>query len=175
MKKILFILFVLISTVSYGQKPTDIVDKNNINILYLEKLIFNGINNHRLINKKDSLIWDSILHIESQKHSKWMYDNNKFIHSKDVNFSGECCFIAGYSYGQSYSFNAKNLIRVWIESPGHNAALLDDRVNTGGVGIKIESNSHNGIYATLQMSYILTKEELDGIPEYTTDGNLIIK
>jgi uncharacterized protein YkwD len=141
MEKILVILFVLISTIGFSQKPTDIVDKNNINIIYLEKLIFKGINNHRKLNKKDSLIWNSTLHIESQKHSKWMYDNNKFIHSNDDNFSGECCLVLGVSPNETYIDFSNFIVNGWITSIEHNKVLLySGKNNTGGVGIFVKSN-----------------------------------
>lgn len=174
MKKILVILFVLISNLSYGQKPTDIVIRGKVNADLLEKLMLEEINVYRKSKRLQPLMPDSNLFKQSRKHSEWM-EKNTFKHSNGGNYFSECCFNGAYSFGQSYVFNAKGLIRVWIESPKHNNILLDDRVNTGGVGIKILDNSYDGIYTTLQLSHILTKEELDGIPEYDRDGNLIIK
>ena len=152
MKKILVILLVLFSTIGFSQKPTDIVDKNNINIVYLEKLIFKGINNHRKLNKKDSLIWDSTLHIESQKHSKWMYDNNKFIHSNDINFSGECILFTSSNtlYNWTYDNYSKLILEGWITSTDHNKILLYSGKNgKGAIGISITPNV---VYITFRIN-----------------------
>ena len=175
MKKILVILLILISNLSYGQKPTDIVIRKQVNADLLEKLMLDEINIYRKSKRLQPLMPDSNLFKQSRKHSEWMDQNKKLEHSNGGNYFSECCFSGGYCDVESYKDNAKGLVKVWIESPKHNNILLDDRVNTGGVGIKIKSNSHNGIYTTLQLNHILTKEELEGIPEYTTDGNLIIK
>lgn len=169
MRKILFILFVLVSNLGFSQKPTDIVDKNNINILYLEKLIFNGINNHRKLNKKDSLIWDSTLHIESQKHSKWMYDNNKFIHSKDVNFSGECCLVLGISPNETYIKLSEFIVNGWITSTEHNKILLCSGKNgKGGVGLYINSNSILVTFRIIRGMVLVDKNDpkLKDMPTY---------
>ncbi len=175
MKNVLTILFIVIANLVYGQKSTDIVIRDKVNADLLEKLMLDEINVYRKSKGLQPLMLDSNLFKQSRKHSEWMDSNKKLQHTVGGNYFSECIFNAGYSNGYSYAVNAKNLIRVWIQSPGHNAILLDSRANTGGVGIKIQSNSYNGIYATLQLSHIMTKEELDGIPQYTRDGKLIKK
>ena len=163
MKKILVILLILISNLSDGQKPNYIVIRKQVNAVLLEKLMLEEINIYRKSKRLQPLMPDSNLFKQSRKHSEWMDENKKLQHGQPID---ECCFIAGYSYGQSYAFNAKGLIRVWIESPGHNAALLHETNNIGGIGIKIESNSHNGIYATFRMSHKPTKEDLERITSF---------
>lgn len=163
MKKILIILFVLISTVSFSQKPTDIVIRKQVNADLLEKLMLEEINIYRKSKRLQPLMPDSNLFKQSRKHSEWMDQNKKLQHGQPID---ECCFIAGYSETESYRDNAKGLIRVWIESPGHNAALLHEINNIGGIGIKIENDSYNGIYATFRMSHKPTKEELDSFPSF---------
>ncbi len=166
MKKILIILFVLISTVSFSQKSMDIVIRGKVNADLLEKLMLEEINVYRKSKGLHPLMPDSNLFKQSRKHSEWMDENKKIQHSNGGNYFSECCFSGGYCDVESYRDNAKGLVKVWIESPNHNNILLDDRVNTGGVGIKIKSNSHNGIYTTLQLSSKPTKEDLERITSF---------
>ena len=96
MKKILFILLFLISTVSYSQKPIDIVIIGKVNADLLEKLMLEEINIYRKSKRLQPLTPDSTLFKQSRKHSEWMDLNKKIQHSKQANnnrYFSECCFL----------------------------------------------------------------------------------
>ena len=84
MKKILVILLVLVSNLSYGQKPTDIVIRKQVNADLLEKLMLDEINIYRKSKRLQPLMPDSNLFKQSRKHSEWMDQNKKLQHGQHI-------------------------------------------------------------------------------------------
>jgi uncharacterized protein YkwD len=70
MKKILFILFVLISTIGYSQTK-------------LDSLLLNKINNYRNDNGLQSLIWNNSLYKVADNQSEYMFLTNQLTHDQE--------------------------------------------------------------------------------------------
>jgi uncharacterized protein YkwD len=157
MRKILFILFVLVSNLSYGQKPTDKINVNKINIELLEKLILEEINNYRvnysylekipnttnhyrkIKDPKQKLIL-SIYQINSSRlHSQKMVDLDQglFHDEKDDRNYNENCTMAsiGISTEKTYIQISKRVFEQWKDSRLHNINLLSTSIKYGEVGV----------------------------------------
>ena len=158
MKKILVILFVLISNLSYGQKPTDKINVDKINIELIEKLVLEEINNYRvnynylekipntpnnykkikdsrekLIPRKDSLN-------TSRLHSQKMVDLDQGLFHDTINKNNRCNENCGmimiFEVNQkTYIELSKEIFEQWKDSPKHNENLIYKYIKYGEVGI----------------------------------------
>jgi len=141
MKKILTLLLVLISLIGYSQtKPTDIIKEGDIDTLFIEQLIFQHINDYRKSRKRSELKWDEEVAEGSRSHSKWMTDNDVFMHdTMGGDFFNECIMGTVVLPGFETYEDLAEEIEVWKNSPGHNYALLldDGASDLGGIGISI--------------------------------------
>jgi hypothetical protein len=162
MKKILFILFVLISNLSYGQKPTDKINVDKINIELLEKLILEEINNYRInysylekipntsnkyrkINDPKQKLMSSIYPINSSRlHSQKMVDLDQglFHDEKDDRNYNENCQINILSQNcNTYIDFAKDCVNSWKDSRLHNINLLSTSIIYGEVGVSLQQKT----------------------------------
>ena len=151
MKKILTILFlfILINSVGAQTLDTDTIRRENPDIEFLEKLIFEEINNYRISKGLNVIEWNDELANKCKRHCTWMNRIKKSTHS--YGHIGECIFEGGHAFGRrTYRFHAILYAKQWIESPPHSAILLSEYRYSGGVGIKVEDNSYNGIFITFQ-------------------------
>jgi len=141
MKQLITLLLVLISLIGYSQtKPTDIIKEGDIDTLFIEQLIFQHINDYRKSRKRSELKWDEEVAEGSRNHSKWMTDNDVFMHDTvGGHFFNECIMATVILTDFQTYEDLAGRIEVWKNSPGHNAALLSDRGNDylGGIGISI--------------------------------------
>jgi len=142
MKKILFILLVLISNLSSSQTR-------------LDSLLLNKINNYRSSKGLNSLIWNDSLYSVADNQSEYMFLTNEILHNQKMydstilkSFLPEPIFINRFlkhinpnifrMVGENLvshkleSYNNINLdslsnelLLSWINSPSHNKLLLD--------------------------------------------------
>lgn len=163
MKKILIILFVLISNLSYGQKPKDKINVDKINIELIEKLVLEEINNYRvnysylqkipntsnhykkikdpkqkLIPRKDSIN-------SSRLHSQKMSDLDQGLFHDTINKNNRCnenCQINFLSQNcNTYIDFAINIVNSWKDSPLHNENLIYKYIKYGEVGISLQQKT----------------------------------
>ena len=152
MKKILTILFLFILLNSVGAQTldTDTIRRENPDIEFLEKLIFEEINNYRISKGLNVIEWNNTIAGWAKEQSEWMNKVKKISH-RIGGPSGECCFGGGHAFdNETYRFHAILYAKQWIESPPHRDILLFEQRLYGGVGVKVEDNSYNGIYITFQ-------------------------
>ncbi len=149
MKHLITLAFILLTVLGYSQtKDTDTISKENPDIEFLEKLIFEEINNYRASKGLNSFEWNNAIAGWAKEQSEWMNKVKKVGH-RIGGPSGECCFGGGHAFGiETYRFHAIGYTQEWIESPPHRDILLFESPLYGGVGVKVEDNSYNGIYVT---------------------------
>ena len=156
MKKILVILLVLISTIGFSQKPTDImisIPNNELktktaNYEYLSKLIFKEINEYRKSKNLNVLIWDTILFNDCKKWTDYLTINNEFRHPDIITdtlyssrFKIECITLV-YNNNDTYITNSKTAISHWKNSRPHNSGLLTSDAVMGAVSVSSTNKSH---------------------------------
>lgn len=175
MKKILFILFVLISKLSSSQTR-------------LDSLIFDRINEYRELNCLNRIIWDTTTYKVGDNQTEYMYLTNFIEHIQEKpndttilgNFIIEPSIVKRFTkyveckYQTNYY--GENLIRVkldsiyneddivteiissWISSKEHNELLLDKDMIYGSINHKIKNNvidilediENDGIYIEIK-------------------------
>jgi uncharacterized protein YkwD len=149
MKHLITLAFILLTVLGYSQtKPSDPIKLNSLDTLFLEKLVLEEINEHRKrhrLSSFDILVWNDNIGARCRKYSQWLNDNNKFEHSKNfdegekINTGQECILLTYlYSNVETYQQAAARFANAWKTSPGHNAALLREYYNMGGIGISIK-------------------------------------
>ena len=146
MKKIISIILVIFSISGFSQTN-------------LELEVFNLVNKYRIKNNLDSLIWDSIAYKVAQHHVDYMRLSGKITHFEDisdtlvskviVNFGMrfaveglkngtnvyENCAMINLEFYPSLSV-ASCVLDCWINSPEHNAILLDNKLKYVGIANK---------------------------------------
>jgi len=153
MKKILVILLVLISTIGFSQKPTDIMispmyplkenlsnKTKQINYEYLSKLIFKEINEYRKSKNLTELKWDNALSDDCYTWVDYLCENTEFRHPTylehdlfKTQFNAECLATL-HNCSETYLDNAKDVVNRWKNSRPHNALLLSSEDNFYGKG-----------------------------------------
>ena len=173
MKKILVILFVLISITGFSQKPTDKINVDKINIELIEKLVLEEINNYRinysylekipntsnkyrkindpkrkLIPRKDSINL-------SRLHSQKMVDLDKglFHDEKDGRNYNENCTM-GIIAQKTYIKLAKDIFEQWKDSRLHNLNLLKTSIKYGEVGISYKQKTEIVFDEPIKINYV---------------------
>lgn len=165
MKNLILILVIFLSSIGFSQvssnlaitefglNSSDTLTKDNYNVEYLEKLVFERINKYRIDNGYDSLVNDSVIYIGCKAYSKFMLDNNSYEHAESTNGTIECIIafsvydIFGYV---TYKKLSNLIVRAWIVSPMHNAALLYENSKIASVGISCDGYS---LYSTYRIDY----------------------
>ncbi len=152
MKKLVVVVMMFVGGVCYGQSPNDtIIHRENIDLRYLEKLCMEVLNEYRLSKGVNILKVDSNLCKSSIKHSQWMEKNNKFQHSHSG--VGENILELSINWGLTYKLMSEAIIQSWIESPPHNANMLDSGYKFMGLGVQLYHTKYKtrGFYVTLQL------------------------
>ena len=172
MKKILVILFVLISNLSYGQT-------------LLDSLIFNRINEYRESNCLKRLTWSPLTYKVGENQTEYMYLTNFLTHNQiipidssiigsfkveknfDKRFSnhineefytneniivetniffGENLYSNTIDTSTTLEFFATSIVNDWINSPEHNELLLDESMIKGSISNKTKNNVSDYFY-----------------------------
>jgi uncharacterized protein YkwD len=156
MKNLLIILSILISSVGYGISPSEKVDVNNIDVEYLEGLVFEKINEYRLSKGLNILELNESEINYSRKHSERMVKEERGlfhdIKSSEEPIDGvrtslENCAnsIISPIMVVSYDDIAKDIIKQWKKSPAHNESLLDESIYLGEIGITLNIETLIGV------------------------------
>ncbi len=131
----------------------------------LDSILFYKINEYRRSKGRKKLTWDESSYKASKHHSLYMFTTKHFSHSetKNVNnikllknpsdrFSfysnsdyisiGECITKSMHNPG-NLDIIANGILKQWINSPPHNAILLDRKFNIGAISSVSDSNFDN--------------------------------
>lgn len=105
------------------------------------------INDHRVQNGKEALVYDAALNSVASSHSTWQSNNDTLSHEGENGSSaGDRCQAGGttcYAENVAYAFtDVLSLFNLWKSSPGHNTNMLGTQYTHVGLGT-------DGLYATL--------------------------
>lgn len=159
MKSRLFILVVLLMVFGnikvFSFFRTEPVETRSIS--FLERLIYDRVNEERFKHNLPSLEWSSDITEVARKHSEDMAIKGYFAHeNKEGELVSERLEKAGIVFTVSAEnlFNCENYqdvaeesVRGWMQSLGHRENILNDRVEETGVGI-YKVNGRNQYYIT---------------------------
>lgn len=167
MKKILLILSILLTTLSYGQTK-------------LDSLIFDKVNEYRISNGLSSWVWDAKVFLIAEKHNEYQVKISNISHYElqDVSDHVEVSRL-GHRFDSVFTnwlrcgeniavVNTLDLslediatatLEMWIASPPHHKALLAKRFKAGAVSShhstkwvkSIYEHSNSWVYVTLNI------------------------
>jgi len=145
MKNIL-ILFVLFSVSVFGQTHrNDTVTKTFFDVQTINLLMIEHINKFRVENGLPEFIVDTTLMRLSNRHTKWMAENEIYCHTSDkrtpywgehryYNFAENCMMSKSIYMGHTHYTLSKNMVGGWKNSDGHRANILNANNLYIGVG-----------------------------------------
>lgn len=151
MKKLLIAILVIISTSTFATEPTDTLRIKTLDMEFLEQLVIEEISKYRVNSGKSPIVWDSTLSSQCREYSEKL--KHDFKHDTNSPYHGECISNTGYNAGATYLKNAKTIVKIWQDSPGHNYILLLPNSTMGGMGIVLEGGFGNGLLNTFRISY----------------------
>jgi len=168
MKKILLILSILLTTLSYGQTK-------------LDSLIFDKVNEYRISNGLSSWVWDSKVFLIAEKHNEYQVKISNISHYElqDVSDHVEVSRL-GHRFDSVFTnwlrcgeniavVNTLDLsveeiatttLEMWIASPPHNRTLLQrTKYKSGAISSHKSTNwvesvyehSNSWVYVTLNI------------------------
>ncbi len=137
------------------QKPEPFQAPDTQNVTsQIEKRVFDLTNEARIAEGLSPLLWSDELANVARAHSKDMHDRDYFNHT---NPEGLSPFDRMNNAGITFSHAAENIIagyntaedivKGWLDSPGHRANILNPELEYLGVGIFQGTNGY-GIYGT---------------------------
>jgi uncharacterized protein YkwD len=136
MKALTFIL-ILFVTSSFSQTPDSQIGNDSLNTKLLDELIIKEINNERIKARSKVLTYNKSIADRAHKHVEWMILEDTFAHSHT---GSEIIEINYFSDKVTYSDLAKDIIKVWMNSPGHRDILLSSGPNAN-IGV------HAGVFS----------------------------
>lgn len=90
-----------------------------------------------------SLILDENLCKYAQKHTEYMAEKNKFVHSsmsKLQQVNNDSLVGENIAWGQE---TEEQVMKTWMKSYGHRSNILESKYNKIGVGVKKDKNNKN--------------------------------
>ena len=139
----------LLSGAIHATEPTDTLEIDSNGIKYLEYLTVVEINKYRMSKGLLPVEWNDSASYECRKYSEFLRKENKFGHFAPLSHhDGENISNTGYNGADTYEENAKTIVQIWKDSPGHNALLLLEDAKGGAVGIVLEGGFGNGMINT---------------------------
>lgn len=146
-------------------------DEGQVNSTAVEREIHDRVNERRADRGLDPLAWDSTVASVSRAHSKDMADRGYFSHTTPEGDGprdryrevGQGCYAYGENIAMSWAGRpvdtgdqtvtytsdealAEGLVTQWMESPSHRANMLNDRWESGGVGVYVTDDGQ--VFAT---------------------------
>ena len=125
----------------------------------LDSLVFKKINEYRVSNHVNPLVWDETLYPAANFHSTYLVELNKldkdtftvthfqnndkfktpnqrasYFLKRDVKVS-ECTNMCGFGFGKwaTLEYAANSVLDTWKKSPKHNAAILSKNITKGAI------------------------------------------
>ena len=163
MKKLLTILLTILTFCSYGQQR----------IVEAEKIIFKMVNEYRVSQGLDAVVWSEDAYNAAYHHSSYMSNEGvPYAHTETVDVDSheeindpqmriakycnpsswgtECIatlYLSAWS-GQSFDIHEEcaKLVTRWINTPGHKQAMLYDKEGNGNLTI--------GAVSAIQLNYV---------------------
>jgi len=104
----------------------------------LDAAVFHATNAERSRIGTSVLEYSKDVHRNMISHTRWMRRTGKFEHSEEwteniKEWGGTFFFLKGSTYTQA----GADLVRGWIESPGHYETMIDSRWNKLGCSVKM--------------------------------------
>jgi uncharacterized protein YkwD len=146
MKKLLLSLILLVCQFTYGQDHrNDTISETFFDVETMNNLIIEEINNYRIEHGLPKLIVDTTLIRLSNRHAKWMAENDIYCHTSDkrtpysgdhrlYNFAENCMMYHSIYMWDTHLRLSKGVVVGWEKSDGHNKNLLDPTNLYIGVG-----------------------------------------
>lgn len=131
--KLIILVFVLFTTLGYSQISTSKIGGDSINTKLLNGLVIDLINHERSIKGLPKLTVSQTISDAATKHNTWMIEFNKFEHSHSG--LGEICALTQCNSSMMYIELAKDIVKGWMDSPGHRALILDTQFTYIGTSV----------------------------------------
>ena len=140
----------------YGISPSEKVDVNNIDVEYLEGLVFEKINEYRLSKGLNILELNESEINYSRKHSEKMVaeDGRLFHEHSSLGQPTDSVKIAVENVDGSivspiviinYTELSNKIVQSWVKSPGHNKNLLNSKLTIGEIGLSYIIGEYVGV------------------------------
>ena len=100
-----------------------------------ERAIFSDINTYRAEHNVPPILWENSFHAEAVEWGQAMVDGGFFVHDADALRFENLFYSARDPLGAT---------EAWIDSPGHNAILLDPELRVGAIGVVAGHRPHYG-------------------------------
>jgi len=101
----------------------------NMTIAFVSALFFQVMDEHNIVRKEHGLEFFNIdfkLQDEAAKHARWMARNESLVHSR-ITYGAENIARANVT--------PKEILRLWMNSPGHRRNILDKRYTKIGAAV----------------------------------------
>ncbi|MCD6494303.1 MAG: hypothetical protein J7K36_11050 [Archaeoglobaceae archaeon] len=126
----------------------------------IEKWIVYYTNKERKKRKRKTLKSEKHLTKAARKYAKYMLKKNKLGHYVDgktpwqramkygypTSYVGENCMLYYTKKGTPEKIVAKNMVKLWMKSPGHKGNILRSKYKHIGVGVALRWNGRNNRY-----------------------------
>ena len=109
------------SAFSSSQSLTSAVGHDSLNTSFLDELIIKEINEERKRQRLKILTYDKSISEISHRHVEWMIAKDTFEHSHN---GYEIIEINYFDHTITYDSLAKDVVKVWMNSPGHRSIIL---------------------------------------------------
>lgn len=147
MNRIIAILFLLISSIGFSQTPSDNINFKKFNTSYLEELIEQKINKHRLSKSLENLKQDQILKLAAADQSEHILRNGKVEHEQP-NKKKLTPFDRVVSYDGLHAEVGENCMQI----------VLGTKVKIPGSGTGLPLKSYEDAAETFVSTWINAKE-----------------
>ena len=146
MKKLLVLLVLLVSQFVCGQDHrNDTVTETFFDVETMNLLMIERMNKMRVENNLPEFIVDTTLMRLSNRHAKWMAENDIYCHTSDkrtpywgdhryYNFAENCMMYHSIYLGDTHKTLSKGVVGSWSHSEAHNNNILDSTNLYIGVG-----------------------------------------
>lgn len=147
MKKLFSLLVILFFVFnSRGQvHRNDTISETFFDVETINLLMIEHINKFRVENGLPELVVDTLLMRLSNRHAKWMAENDIYCHTSDkrtpyfgdhrfYNFSENCMMVKSIYLWDTHYKLSKNMVGAWENSDAHRTNLLDPTNLYIGVG-----------------------------------------
>lgn len=137
MKNIMLVLVLLVSGIGFGQKHrNDTITKTFFDVETMNLLMIEEINEYRIENGLPALIVDTLLMRLSNRHTKWMAENEIYCHTSDertpysgdhrrYNFAENCMMGTCIYLWDTHLKLCRNMVGAWKHSEAHRNNILD--------------------------------------------------
>jgi uncharacterized protein YkwD len=154
------VLIIFFRIATLAQSPFEKPDETKLNVLFLEHLIKTQVDSVRRAHGLQPLVNDSILYIAAQDHAKYLSREKDISHfqrnhlkktpQNRADFYGAQHYLVGenvlsYPIENTYISTAQNMVRGWVNSPGHFKNIITPEYQITGLAVARHPASGNYI------------------------------